>query len=73
MAFLFYSELYVTIESENIIYNVCISSKSFLFVQNDQYVELKQVIVEFRTGTSSLNLKENVRNNIYFDSDGEIH
>ena len=38
-AFLCYKDLYVTIESECIINNVNIPSKSFLQVHNDQYVE----------------------------------
>nr|YP_010528463.1 RNA polymerase beta'' subunit [Tylosema esculentum]UXW65277.1 RNA polymerase beta'' subunit [Tylosema esculentum] len=72
-AFLCYIDLYVTIESEDIIYNVPIPPKSFLLVQNDQYVESEQVIAEIRTGTDTLNLKERVRKHIYSDSEGEMH
>nr|YP_010457077.1 RNA polymerase beta'' subunit [Microtropis henryi]UUA68263.1 RNA polymerase beta'' subunit [Microtropis henryi] len=72
-AFLCYMDLYVTIESEDIIHNVTIPQKSFLLVQNDQYVESEQVIAEIRAGTYTLNFKEKVRKHIYSDSEGEIH
>nr|YP_010760549.1 RNA polymerase beta'' subunit [Entada phaseoloides]WEY34865.1 RNA polymerase beta'' subunit [Entada phaseoloides] len=72
-AFLCYIDLYVTIESENIIHNVTIPPKSFLLVQNDQYVESEQVIAEIRAGTYTFNLKERVRKHIYSDSEGEMH
>nr|YP_010847985.1 RNA polymerase beta'' subunit [Ceropegia longifolia]WEV92635.1 RNA polymerase beta'' subunit [Ceropegia longifolia]WLN31716.1 RNA polymerase beta'' subunit [Ceropegia sunhangiana] len=66
-------DLYVTIESEDILHNVNIPPKSFILVQNDQYVESEQVIAEIRAGTSTLNFKEKVRKYIYSDSDGEMH
>nr|YP_010223246.1 RNA polymerase beta'' subunit [Euphorbia peplus]UCL27239.1 RNA polymerase beta'' subunit [Euphorbia peplus] len=72
-AFLCYIDLYVTIESQDIIHNVPIPHKSFLLVQNDQYVESEQVIAEIRTGTYTLNFKEKVRKHIYSDSEGEMH
>nr|ATL60812.1 RNA polymerase beta'' subunit [Isertia laevis] len=72
-AFLCSIDLYVTIESENIIHNVNIPPKSFLLVQNDQYVESEQVIAEIRAGTSTFSFKEKVRKHIYSDSDGEMH
>lgn len=72
-AFLCYIDLYVTIESEDIIHNVTIPPKSFLLVQNDQYVESEQVIAEIRAGTSTFNFKERVRKHIYSDSEGEMH
>nr|YP_009160792.1 RNA polymerase beta' subunit [Haloxylon ammodendron]AGZ13341.1 RNA polymerase beta' subunit [Haloxylon ammodendron]WLF86888.1 RNA polymerase beta'' subunit [Haloxylon ammodendron] len=72
-AFLCYIDLYVTIESEHILHNVNIPPKSFLLVQNDQYVESEQVIAEIRAGTSTLNFKERVRKHIYSDSEGEMH
>nr|AWI70936.1 RNA polymerase beta chain [Streptoechites chinensis] len=72
-AFLCSIDLYVTIESEDIIHNVNIPPKSFLLVQNYQYVESEQVIAEIRAGTSTLNFKEKVRKYIYSDSDGEMH
>nr|YP_010360731.1 RNA polymerase beta'' subunit [Dillenia turbinata]UNQ85691.1 RNA polymerase beta'' subunit [Dillenia turbinata] len=72
-AFLCYIDLYVTIESEDIIHNVNIPPKSFILVQNDQYVESEHVIAEIRTGTSTLNFKERVRKHIYSDSEGEMH
>nr|YP_009513380.1 RNA polymerase beta'' subunit [Androsace laxa]AVK40018.1 RNA polymerase beta'' subunit [Androsace laxa] len=72
-AFLCSIDLYVTIESEDILHNVTIPSKSFLLVQNDQYVESEQVIAEIRAGTSAFNFKERVRKHIYSDSAGEMH
>nr|YP_009716124.1 RNA polymerase beta' subunit [Atriplex centralasiatica]QGL09249.1 RNA polymerase beta' subunit [Atriplex centralasiatica] len=72
-AFLCYIDLYVTIESEDILHNVTIPPKSFLLVQNNQYVESEQVIAEIRAGTSTLNFKERVRKHIYSDSEGEMH
>ncbi|KAM7460016.1 hypothetical protein LguiA_035999 [Lonicera macranthoides] len=72
-AFLCPIDLYATIESEDIIHNVNIPPKSFLLVQNEQYVESEQVIAEIRAGTSTLNLKEKVRKHIYSDSGGEMH
>nr|YP_010489607.1 RNA polymerase beta'' subunit [Koenigia alpina]YP_010489778.1 RNA polymerase beta'' subunit [Koenigia divaricata]UWM11076.1 RNA polymerase beta'' subunit [Koenigia alpina]UWM11418.1 RNA polymerase beta'' subunit [Koenigia divaricata] len=72
-AFLCYIDLAVTIESEDIIHNVTIPPKSFLLVQNDQYVESEQVIAEIRAGTSTLTFKEKVRKHIYSDSEGEMH
>nr|YP_010513378.1 RNA polymerase beta'' subunit [Clitoria mariana]UXL84949.1 RNA polymerase beta'' subunit [Clitoria mariana] len=72
-AFLCYIDLYVTIESDDIIHNVTIPPKSFLLVQNDQYVKSEQVIAEIRAGTHTLNLKERVRKHVYSDSEGEMH
>nr|ATL62600.1 RNA polymerase beta'' subunit [Mostuea sp. Bremer et al. 5077] len=72
-AFLCSIDLYVTIESEDILHNVNIPPKSLLLVQNDQYIESEQVIAEIRAGTSALNFKEKVRKHIYSDSDGEMH
>nr|QWE50042.1 RNA polymerase beta'' subunit [Averrhoa bilimbi] len=70
-AFLCYIDVYVTIESEDILHNVTIPPKSFLLVQNDQYVESEQVIAEIRAGTYTF--KERVRKYIYSDSEGEMH
>nr|YP_010686346.1 RNA polymerase beta'' subunit [Cyclamen rohlfsianum]WBR35253.1 RNA polymerase beta'' subunit [Cyclamen rohlfsianum] len=72
-AFLCSIDLYVTIESEDILHNVTIPSKSFLLVQNDQYVESEQIIAEIRAGTPTFNFKERVRKHIYSDSEGEMH
>nr|AIK21078.1 RNA polymerase beta' subunit [Lathyrus ochroleucus] len=72
-AFICNIDLYVTIESDDIIHNVIIPPKSFLLVQNDQYVKSEQVIAEIRAGTNTLNLKERVRKHIYSDSEGEMH
>nr|YP_010503569.1 RNA polymerase beta'' subunit [Chrysosplenium nepalense]UXE32117.1 RNA polymerase beta'' subunit [Chrysosplenium nepalense] len=72
-AFLCSLDLYVTIESEDIIHNVNIPPKSLILVQNNQYVESEQVIAEIRAGTSTLNFKERVRKHVYSDSEGEMH
>nr|YP_009141350.1 RNA polymerase beta' subunit [Lathyrus inconspicuus]AIL55876.1 RNA polymerase beta' subunit [Lathyrus inconspicuus] len=72
-AFICNIDLYVTIESDDIIHNVIIPAKSFLLVQNDQYVKSEQVIAEIRAGTYTFNLKERVRKHIYSDSEGEMH
>nr|YP_009568942.1 RNA polymerase beta subunit [Physena sessiliflora]YP_009569479.1 RNA polymerase beta subunit [Physena madagascariensis]QBC68861.1 RNA polymerase beta subunit [Physena madagascariensis]QBC68937.1 RNA polymerase beta subunit [Physena sessiliflora] len=74
-AFLCYIDLYVTIESESedIIQNVHIPPKSFLLVQNDQYVESEQLIAEISAGASTFNVKEKVQKYIYSDSEGEMH
>ncbi|CAN6446908.1 unnamed protein product [Victoria cruziana] len=72
-AFLCYVDLYVTIESQDIIHSVNIPPKSFLLVQNDQYVESEQVIAEIRAGTSTFHFKERVQKHIYSDSEGEMH
>nr|YP_010345453.1 RNA polymerase beta' subunit [Lycianthes radiata]UNZ89201.1 RNA polymerase beta' subunit [Lycianthes radiata] len=72
-AFLCSIDLYVTIESQDILHNVNIPPKSLLLVQNDQYVKSEQVIAEIRAGISTLNFKEKVRKHIYSDSDGEMH
>nr|UZS91234.1 RNA polymerase beta'' subunit [Ficus sarmentosa var. lacrymans] len=72
-AFLCSIDLYVTIESEDIIHNVTIPPKSFILVQNDQYVQSEQVIAEIRAGTYTFHFKERVRKHIYSDSEGEMH
>nr|YP_009249024.1 RNA polymerase beta' subunit [Baxteria australis]AMW67076.1 RNA polymerase beta' subunit [Baxteria australis] len=72
-AFLCSIDLYVTIESRDIIHNVNIPPKSLILVQNDQYVESEQVIAEIRTGTSTFHFKERVRKHIYCESEGEMH
>nr|YP_009938704.1 RNA polymerase beta'' subunit [Mitrasacme pygmaea]QNV46937.1 RNA polymerase beta'' subunit [Mitrasacme pygmaea] len=72
-AFLCSIDLSVTIEGQDIVHKVNIPSKSFLLVQNDQYVESEQVIAEIRGGTSTFNFKEKVRKHIYSDSTGEMH
>nr|YP_009451930.1 RpoC2 [Phyllorachis sagittata]ARQ28244.1 RpoC2 [Phyllorachis sagittata] len=72
-AFLCYIDLYVTIQSQDILHSVNIPSKSLILVQNDQYVESEQVIAEIRAGTSTLHFKERVQKHIYSESDGEMH
>ncbi|KAF3776509.1 DNA-directed RNA polymerase subunit beta'' [Nymphaea thermarum] len=58
-SFLYYLDLYVTIESHDI---KNIPPKSFLLIQNDQYVESEQVIVDILAGTSTFHFKERVQN-----------
>nr|AHA12745.1 RNA polymerase beta' subunit [Canna indica]AYP31850.1 RNA polymerase beta' subunit [Canna indica]AYP31999.1 RNA polymerase beta' subunit [Canna jaegeriana]UGY85549.1 RNA polymerase beta'' subunit [Canna indica] len=72
-AFLCSIDLYVIIESRDIIHNVNIPPKSLILVQNDQYVESEQVIAEIRAGTSTFHFKEKVRKHIYSESEGEMH
>nr|ACH47338.1 RNA polymerase beta subunit [Erodium texanum] len=72
-AFLCSIDFYVTIEGEDIIHSVPIPAKSFLLVQNDQYVKSEQVIAEIRAGKSTFPLKDRVRKHIYSDSEGEMH
>nr|YP_010292052.1 RNA polymerase beta'' subunit [Scilla siberica]ULM63261.1 RNA polymerase beta'' subunit [Scilla siberica] len=72
-AFLCSIDLYVTIESRDIIHNVNIPPKSLILVQNDQYVESEQVIAEIRAGASTFHFKEKVRKHIYSESQGEMH
>nr|YP_009776386.1 RNA polymerase beta'' subunit [Asparagus racemosus]QJA26872.1 RNA polymerase beta'' subunit [Asparagus racemosus] len=72
-AFLCSIDLYVTIESRDIIHSLNIPPKSLILVQNDQYVESEQVIAEIRAGTSTFHFKERVRKHIYSESEGEMH
>uniref|UniRef100_UPI0031F35978 RNA polymerase beta'' subunit n=1 Tax=Helixanthera terrestris TaxID=3134734 RepID=UPI0031F35978 len=72
-AFLCYIDLYVIIENADFIHNVKVPPKSFLLVQNDQYVKSEQAIAEIHSGISTLNLKERVRKHIYSDLEGEMH
>nr|YP_009748459.1 RNA polymerase beta'' subunit [Vanilla madagascariensis]QII90139.1 RNA polymerase beta'' subunit [Vanilla madagascariensis] len=72
-AFICFIDLYVTIESRDILHNVNIPTKSLILVQNDQYVESEQVIAEIRGGTPTFNFKEKVRKHIYSESEGEMH
>nr|YP_009671213.1 RNA polymerase beta'''' subunit [Passiflora filipes]QCX30481.1 RNA polymerase beta'''' subunit [Passiflora filipes] len=72
-AFLCSIDLYVTIESEDILHNVTIPSKSILLVQNDQYVQSEQVIAEVHRETSPFHFEDRVRKYIYSYSEGEMH
>jgi len=72
-AFLCSTDFYVTIESQDIIHNVSIPSKSLILVQSDQYVESEQVIAEIRTGMSTFPFKETVEKHIFSESGGELH
>nr|YP_009749430.1 RNA polymerase beta'' subunit [Habenaria chejuensis]QII91517.1 RNA polymerase beta'' subunit [Habenaria chejuensis] len=72
-AFLCFIDLYITIESRDILHNVNIPTKSLILVQNDQYVESEQVIAEIRAVKSTFHFKESVRKHIYSESEGEMH
>ena len=72
-AFLCSIDLYVTMESRDILHIVSIPPKSLILVQNDQYVESEQVIAEIRARTSTFRFKEKVRKHIYSESEGEMH
>nr|YP_010293975.1 RNA polymerase beta'' subunit [Paepalanthus alpinus]ULQ67269.1 RNA polymerase beta'' subunit [Paepalanthus alpinus] len=72
-AFLCSIDLYVTIESQDIIHNRNIPPKSLILVKNDQYVESEQVIAETRVGMSTFHFKEKVRKHIYSELEGEMH
>nr|YP_009514241.1 RNA polymerase beta'' subunit [Helixanthera parasitica]AXB38542.1 RNA polymerase beta'' subunit [Helixanthera parasitica] len=72
-AFLCSIDLYVIIESADFIHNVKVPPKSFILVQNDQYVKSEQAIAEIHSGISTLNLKKRVRKHISSDLEGEMH
>nr|QYB18646.1 RNA polymerase beta'' subunit [Conocephalum conicum]QYB18733.1 RNA polymerase beta'' subunit [Conocephalum conicum] len=70
-AWMCHTKLYLIIKSKNKIHNLTIPSKSLLLVQNNQYVESKQVIAEIRAKTSPF--KEKVQKYIYSNLEGEMH
>nr|UVH66097.1 RNA polymerase beta'' subunit [Eriocaulon australe] len=72
-AFLCLIDLYVVIQSQDIVHKMNIPPKSLILVQNDQYVESEQVIAETRAGISTSLFKERVRKHIYSDLEGEMH
>nr|YP_009667960.1 RNA polymerase beta' subunit [Jubula hutchinsiae]QCW58736.1 RNA polymerase beta' subunit [Jubula hutchinsiae] len=65
-----HSNLFLSIRSTNKIHNLTIPAKSLLLVQNNQYVESKQVIAEIRAKTSPF--KEKVQKYIYSNLEGEM-
>nr|YP_010292904.1 RNA polymerase beta'' subunit [Dapsilanthus disjunctus]ULQ65097.1 RNA polymerase beta'' subunit [Dapsilanthus disjunctus]ULQ65185.1 RNA polymerase beta'' subunit [Dapsilanthus disjunctus] len=72
-AFLCSIDMYVTIESRDIIHNVNIPPKSLILVQHGQYVESEQAIAEIRAGMSTFHFKEKVRKHFYSEVEGEMH
>nr|YP_009670515.1 RNA polymerase beta'''' subunit [Passiflora suberosa]QCX29782.1 RNA polymerase beta'''' subunit [Passiflora suberosa] len=66
-------DLYVTIESLDILYNVALPSKTILFVQNDQYVQSDQAIAEIYEETSPFNLEDGALKSVYSYLEGEMH
>nr|YP_009522513.1 DNA-directed RNA polymerase subunit beta'' [Dumortiera hirsuta]AXQ02593.1 DNA-directed RNA polymerase subunit beta'' [Dumortiera hirsuta] len=70
-AWMCHTKLFLIIKSKNKIHNFTIPPKSLLLVQNNQYVESKQVIAEIRAKTSPF--KEKVQKYIYSNLEGEMH
>jgi DNA-directed RNA polymerase subunit beta' len=70
-AYLCHNNLSITIDGHDQVKNLTIPPQSLFLVQNDQYVESKQIIAEVRARTSSF--KEKFRKNIYSDLEGEMH
>nr|YP_009531784.1 bet'' subunit of RNA polymerase [Leiosporoceros dussii]AXZ70937.1 bet'' subunit of RNA polymerase [Leiosporoceros dussii] len=65
------TDLSVSIKSKNEIHNLIIPSQSLLLIQNNQYVESKQLIAEVRAKISPF--KEKVQKYIYSNVEGEMH
>jgi DNA-directed RNA polymerase subunit beta' len=63
--------LFLSVRSKNGVHNITIPSKSLLLVQNNQYVESKQVIAEIRA--KILPFKEKIQKYIYSDLEGEMY
>nr|YP_009545096.1 RNA polymerase beta [Gymnomitrion concinnatum]AZB86844.1 RNA polymerase beta [Gymnomitrion concinnatum] len=62
--------LFLSIQGRNKIHNITIPPKSLLLVQDNQYIESKQVIAEIRA--KILPLKEKVQKYIYSNLEGEM-
>nr|YP_010399880.1 RNA polymerase beta'' subunit [Nowellia curvifolia]UQM88646.1 RNA polymerase beta'' subunit [Nowellia curvifolia] len=69
-AWVCHNNLFLTIRSENKIHHITIPQKSLLLVQNNQYVESKQIIAEIRA--KILPFKEKVEKYIYSSLEGEM-
>lgn len=69
-AWICHTNLSLSIRSKNKIHNITIPSKSLLLVQNNQYVESKEVIAEIRA--KILPFKEKVKKYIYSNLEGEM-
>nr|QYB18296.1 RNA polymerase beta'' subunit [Sphaerocarpos texanus] len=70
-AWMCHTNLFLIIKSKHKIHHLNIPIKSLLLVQNNQYVESKQVIAEIRAKTSPF--KEKVQKYIYSNLEGEMH
>uniref|UniRef100_A0AB39U331 DNA-directed RNA polymerase subunit beta'' n=1 Tax=Ophioglossum hongii TaxID=3238578 RepID=A0AB39U331_9MONI len=70
-AWLCQDDLSVSIRGRDGIYKFVAPPQSFVLVQNNQYVESKQVIAEVRAEKSPP--KEEVKKYVYSDSEGEMH
>jgi DNA-directed RNA polymerase subunit beta' len=64
------TNLFLSIQSKNKTHNITIPPKTLLLVQNNQYVESKQVIAEIRA--KILPFKEKVQKYIYSNLEGEM-
>lgn len=63
--------LSVRVENTNEIHDLLIPSQSLILIQNNQYIESKQIIAEVRTAKSPV--KETVEKNVYSSLTGELH
>nr|QFK69584.1 RNA polymerase beta' subunit [Pogonatum inflexum] len=70
-AWICHNNLSVSIKSKKKIHNLIIPPQSVLLIQNNQYVESKQIIAEVRAKTSPF--KEKVQKYIYSNLAGEMH
>nr|YP_007374789.1 DNA-directed RNA polymerase subunit beta'' [Ophioglossum californicum]AGC26702.1 DNA-directed RNA polymerase subunit beta'' [Ophioglossum californicum]QXF60075.1 RNA polymerase beta'' subunit [Ophioglossum vulgatum] len=64
-------DLSVSVRGRDGVYNFVAPTQSLILVQNNQYVESKQVIAEVRAEKSPP--KEEVKKHVYSDSEGEMH
>nr|YP_009668127.1 RNA polymerase beta' subunit [Plagiochila chinensis]QCW58903.1 RNA polymerase beta' subunit [Plagiochila chinensis] len=70
-AWICHTNLFLRIKSKNKMHNITIPPKSLLLVQNNQYVESKQVIAEVRA--KILPFREKVQKYIYSNLEGEMY
>lgn len=70
-AWMCHNNLFLCIQSKDRMHNITIPPKSLLLVQNNQYVESKQVIAEIRA--KILPFKEKVQKYIYSNLEGEMY
>nr|YP_010716113.1 RNA polymerase beta'' subunit [Crepidomanes latealatum]WDE75848.1 RNA polymerase beta'' subunit [Crepidomanes latealatum] len=70
-AWLCENQLPISIKSRNDTYKFLVPAQSLLMIQNNQYVESKQIIGEIRS--KGFPLKERIKKHIYPDLDGEIY
>nr|YP_010466386.1 DNA-directed RNA polymerase subunit beta'' [Equisetum xylochaetum]UVF28132.1 DNA-directed RNA polymerase subunit beta'' [Equisetum xylochaetum] len=61
----------VRVENTNEIHDLLIPSESLILIQNNHYIEAKQIIAEVRTANPPI--KETVEKNVYSNLTGELH